>query len=120
MTKPTYKLKIETLMPNDSINLSQVYVDLARHATMHPTVKSFLEMSNEDIVNLFCSIRPHVNRDLLLSKLNTPAQRFLWAGPDIIPTIDAAGNKVSAQRALVLCIPTIWPRTDRLFKGPIW
>ena len=95
MSKSNDIWKIETLMPNDSIDLFQAYDHLAHSTTMHPRVKSFLEMTNEDIVNLFCSIRPHVNRDLLLSKLNTPAQRFFWAGPDIIPTIDANGNKVN-------------------------
>jgi hypothetical protein len=65
----------------------------ALNATIHPLIAYFLKLDKERLVERYCHLHPVVEKNFLLSLLETNPRYFRWAGADLINVTTAGGKK---------------------------
>lgn len=63
------------------------------NATIHPIVKHFLNMSQEQIVTRYCHLNPKVSKDKLRELLSYKCKYFVWGGADLINVTSNTGKR---------------------------
>jgi hypothetical protein len=91
-------MKIELEKPaqliNDStFNMEDHYYNKVLHAQIHQSVKSFLNMDKERIVERFCHLNPMVNKNELMYWLTYKPKHIQWSGTDLFHVVNEKGTK---------------------------
>jgi hypothetical protein len=63
------------------------------NSQIHPTVRFFMGLSQERIVERYCHMHPKVDRDVLMDIIKYRSEHFHWAGCDLMHTVNNAGEK---------------------------
>ncbi|WP_196889048.1 hypothetical protein [Aureivirga sp. CE67] len=63
------------------------------NATIHPIVKHFLNMSQEQIITRYCHLNPKANKDKLRELLKYKSKYFVWCGADLINVTSNTGKR---------------------------
>lgn len=63
------------------------------NATIHPIVKHFFNMSQEQILTRYCHLNPKADKLKLRELLNYRCKYFLWSGADLINVTSSAGKR---------------------------
>ena len=63
------------------------------NATIHPIVKHFLNMSQEQIITRYCHLNPKADKEKLRELLNYKCKYFLWGGADLINVTSNTGKR---------------------------
>ncbi len=74
--------------------IDECYYEKARNSILHSQVKAFFNLTNDQIVERYSYLNPHVNKDELHKLLTKykPAN-FRWAGADLFPVTSQQGNR---------------------------
>lgn len=63
------------------------------NSQIHPTVRFFMGLSQERIVERYCHMHPKVDRDVLMEAVQFKSEHFHWAGCDLMHTTNNEGEK---------------------------
>jgi hypothetical protein len=63
------------------------------NSQIHPTVRFFMGLSQERIVERYCHMHPKVDRNVLMEVVKFKSEHFHWAGCDLMHTVNNAGEK---------------------------
>jgi hypothetical protein len=63
------------------------------NSQIHPTVRFFMGLSQERIVERYCHMHPKVDRNVLMEVVKYRSEHFHWAGCDLMHTVNNAGEK---------------------------
>ena len=63
------------------------------NSQIHPTVRFFMGLSQERIVERYCHMHPKVDREVLMEVVKYRSEHFHWAGCDLMHTVNGAGEK---------------------------
>ena len=63
------------------------------NATIHPIVKHFLNMSQDQIVTRYCHLNPKAKKEKLKELLNYHPKYFIWSGADLINVTSNSGKR---------------------------
>ncbi len=63
------------------------------NATIHPIVKHFLNMSQDQIVTRYCHLNPKAKKGKLKELLNYHPKYFVWSGADLINVTSNSGKR---------------------------
>ena len=85
-------MAVETFEPGQFAPARHFY-PRTLNAQLHPQVRSFLALGNERIRTRYLHLNPHVDPDALEELLGARAQRFPWAGADLMHVTDATGRR---------------------------
>lgn len=80
------------IKPDDFVFHNHWY-DKVLNATIHPIVKHFLNMSQDQIVTRYCHLNPKANKKKLMELLQYKAKFFVWCGTDLINVTSNTGKR---------------------------
>ena len=63
------------------------------NSQIHPTVRFFMGLSQERIVERYCHMHPKVDRNVLMEVVRFRSEHFHWAGCDLMHTVNNAGER---------------------------
>ncbi|KAI8867965.1 hypothetical protein GQ42DRAFT_105765, partial [Ramicandelaber brevisporus] len=90
----------------------------AFNAQLHPTVATFLSLSNERIVQRYTHLNPHVDANELRKLLGYKTMHFHWAGSDLfsVNTMDGKRQMVLIEMNSSPAGPAAMPRHQQQFQ----
>jgi hypothetical protein len=84
--------EVELYAPG-SFETSEHFYPRVLNAQIHPLVRYFLSLSNEQIIERFCHLRPTVFPDVIGDILRKRTKHFHWGGADLFHTTTKQGNR---------------------------
>ncbi len=88
-------LNIQIIHP-DTFNPEDHWYEKAINATIHPAIKFFFNLSNEQIAERYCHLHPKVKKEYLKDILNYNAKHYVLSGADLLHVTTQEGNRKMA------------------------
>lgn len=85
-------MNTKLVLPN-TFEYQNHWYEKVLNATIHPIVKHFLNMSQEQILTRYCHLNPKANKEKLKELLNYRSKYFVWAGADLINVTSNTGRR---------------------------
>ncbi|CAM1344282.1 hypothetical protein [Tenacibaculum amylolyticum] len=84
---------VEKQIEPNSFESQNHWYEKVLNATIHPIVKHFLNMSQEQIITRYCHLNPKANKKKLKELLNYRAKFFVWCGTDLVNVTSSTGKR---------------------------
>lgn len=83
----------EAIIEPNNFSYQNHWYEKVINATIHPIVKHFLKMTQEQVITRYCHLNPKADKNKLRELLNYKSKYFLWGGADLVNVTSSSGKR---------------------------